>query len=94
MSSDGPLSPPEARRLIRRLIAHGSTFYTKHALVEMEKDDLTREDCIGVLRGGTILPAEFEAGAWRYRCRTNRVCIVCELGDEAVVVVTAWRSRT
>ena len=36
-----PLSPPEARRLIREILAGGEVVSSGHAVREMGKDDLT-----------------------------------------------------
>ena len=58
-----PLSPPEARRLIREILAGGEVVSSRHAVDEMGKDDLTMVDCVNVLRGGIVEPAEFENGS-------------------------------
>jgi len=58
----------------------------------MQSDDLTIVDCINVLRGGFVDPAEWENGAWRYRVHTARICVVIEFESETeLVLVTAWR---
>jgi len=67
---------------------------SRHALVEMEKDDLTLVDCVNVLRGGFPDPAEWENGSWRYRVRTPRMCVVIAFrSEQELVIVTTWRER-
>ena len=61
----------------------------------MEADDLKAGDCLNVLRGGWVEPAELEAGTWRYRVATQRIVVVVAFRSETVlVVVTAWRIGT
>jgi hypothetical protein len=48
-------------------------------------------DCINVLRGGWPQEGEFENGAWRYRVRTPRICVVVQLDLPWLLIVTAWR---
>jgi hypothetical protein len=50
-------------------------------------------DCTTVLRGGVVEPGELERGSWRYRVKTNTMCVVVAFRSEMeLVVVTAWRS--
>jgi len=87
-----PLHPTEARRLIRRILVDGSVAYSRHALEEMAKDDLTAVDVTNVVRGGVVEPAEFENGSWRYRSRTALIAVVVAFRSETELrVVTAWR---
>ena len=91
-----PFSPPEAKALIRKLLAEGTVWPTKHALAEMARDSMDMVDVTNVLRGGIVEPAEWENGAWRYRVRTPRgLWVVVELDEDAaeLVVVTAWRAK-
>jgi hypothetical protein len=89
-----PLSPLEARRLIRRILQEGSVTFSGHAQREMNKDGLTMVDVTNVLRGGVVDPAENENGSWRYRVRTARIAVVVALrGAAELRVVTAWRSH-
>ena len=88
------MRPPDARRLIREILISGEVVSSGHAADEMAKDDLTLVDCINVLRGGIVEPAEFERGAWRYRVHTERIGVVVAFRSETrLVVVTAWRFR-
>ena len=89
-----PLSPPEAKRLIREILAGGEVVSSGHASREMEKDDLTMVDCVNVLRGGIVEPGEWEHGSWRYRVHTQRIWVVAAFRSEKrLVIVTAWRSK-
>lgn len=89
-----PLSPPEAKRLIRNILADGEVVSSKHANDEMGKDDLNMLDCVNVLRGGVVEPAEFERGTWRYRVHTLRIWVVVAFRSERrLVIVTAWRAK-
>ncbi len=89
-----PLSPPAARRLIREILAAGEVVSSRHAIQEMKKEDLTMVDCVNVLRGGIVEPAEWENGSWRYRVHTARIWVVAAFRSEKrLVIVTAWRTR-
>ncbi len=89
-----PLNSPEAKRLIGEILAGGEVVSSRHARQELEKDNLTMVDCINVLRGGVVEPAEWENGTWRYRVRTQRIWVVVAFRSEKrLVIVTAWRTR-
>ena len=90
----GLLETGVAKRLILRILQAGTVSFSSHALDEMRKDQLTTVDCVNVLRGGTLEPGEWERGSWRYRAKTNAICVVLAFRSEtALVVVTAWRIR-
>ncbi|HSO34725.1 MAG TPA: DUF4258 domain-containing protein [Labilithrix sp.] len=90
-----PLSPPEARRLIRDIIENGSVSFSKHAEEELAKDNLTMVDATNVLRGGVVDPGELENGTWRYRVRTVRIAVIVAFRSETELrVVTAWRFKS
>lgn len=94
MDMKEPLGPSAAKRLILGAIAEGTIVFTKHALKEMQDDDLSSVDVVNVLRGGVVDPGEHENGSWRYRVRTSRIVVVVAFRLEKVnevVVVTAWR---
>lgn len=89
-----PLSPPEARRLIREILDRGAVVFSRYAEEEMTKDNLTMVDVTNVLRGGVVDPGEFENGSWRYRVRTARIAVIVSFRSETELrVVTAWRIR-
>ena len=89
-----PLSPAEARKLLRAIITSGDLGFSSHALDEMEQDGLTEVEVRSVLRSGVVEPAEFERGSWRHRVRTQRICVVAAFRSEIdAIVVTAWRVR-
>lgn len=100
-----PLTPVPAKALLRRLLDEGkfiSPSERSHARKEMNNDRLTDVDLVNVLRGGTVEPAEWENGEWRYRVRTQRMTVVvafdpdpeeAESEDEIeLCIVTAWRT--
>jgi len=87
-----PLSPADAKKLIRRILREGRTILSQHALEELKADDLTAVDCTNVLKGGVVEPGEWERGSWRYRVRTAKICVVAAFrSEDELVVVTAWR---
>jgi hypothetical protein len=87
-----PLGPAQAKRLLRAILAAGDVSFTKHALDEMDQDGISQAEAIGVLRSGTVEPAEFERGSWRYRLHAQRTYVVAAFrSDVSAVVVTAWR---
>ena len=91
MSNGAPLHPDEAKRLIRQVLRHGDLRWTRHAMRELEKDELDLPDAVNVLRGGVVEPAEWEGGQWRYRVRTTRMIVVITFVDDGLRVITAWR---
>lgn len=87
-----PLTPSDARELLRSIVVNGSVTFSQHARQEMAKDRLGEVDALNALRGGVVEPAELENGSWRYRVRTGRMFFVVAFRNETqVVVVTAWR---
>lgn len=92
-----PLSPGDARRLIREILETGVVVFSRHARDEMANDDLDANDCRNVLRGGSVDPPELHQGrrdSWRYRVHTSRIWVVVAFVSESkLVVVTAWRGR-
>ena len=90
----GLLETGAAKRLIASILPAGTVSFSRHALDEMRKDQLTTVDCVNVLRGGVVEPGELERGSWRYRVKTNTICVVVAFRSETeLVVVTAWRIR-
>jgi hypothetical protein len=90
----GLLETGAAKRLIRGILQAGTVSFSGHAVEEMRKDKLTTVDCTNVLRGGVVEPGESDRGSWRYRVKTNMICVVVVFRSETeLVVVTAWRIR-
>jgi hypothetical protein len=88
-----PLGPPEARALLRSILATGRVSFSAHALQEMAEDGISEAEVIGVLRSGVVEPAELVRSSWRYRVRTSTVYAVVTFRSAAwTVVVTAWRT--
>ena len=88
-----PLTAPEVRKLLQRILATGEVRFTSHALAEM-KDGVTTQDVEAVLRGGVVEPGELVKGTWRYRIRAGGVYVVVTFRSGTLaVVVTAWRTK-
>ena len=87
------LNNNQARKLLSEILNTGTLYWSRHAETEMEKDNLTKNDVLNVLRGGHITdPGEYEKGSWRYRVLTAKICVVVAFNSESsVAVVTAWR---
>jgi len=87
-----PLHPSDAKRLIRQILKMEQVSVTGHAERAMADDSLTMVDCVNVLDGGVVDPAEWENGSWRYRVRTARICFVIAFRSTTrLAIVTAWR---
>jgi hypothetical protein len=96
MSADDdpePFSAAVAKRRILAALAEGSVSFSGHALEEMAKDEISQDEVVSVLRGGTVEPGEFERGSWRYRVRARRIHVVVAFRPDLAVVVTAWRVK-
>ncbi len=90
----GLLETRAVKPLLRRILEAELLSFSSHALAEMGKDELTTVDCANVLRGGVVEPGEWQSGSWRYRVKTNRICVVIAFRSQTrAVVVTAWRIR-
>ena len=86
-----PLDNDAAKRLIVQILKTGTVSFSRHALEEMEKDNLTTVDGANVLRGLVEFCEEINR-TWRYRVRTTRMTFVVAFRSEtALTVVTAWR---
>ncbi len=95
-----PLKPGGAKRAIIGILAEGTiswnTSTKSHFLEEMAKDKLTIPDCMNVLRGGVVDPAEWSEkfAEWRYRVHTNKICVVITfVADDELFIVTTWRKQ-
>ena len=89
-----PIKPEEAKRLILQILKSGAVTYSRHAKEEILADNMTTLDCENVLRGGVVLPGEYENGSWRYKVETDRMAVViCFRSKTQLVLVTAWRKK-
>lgn len=89
-----PLTPADARKLIRHITEEGEVEFRQHALQEMVKDGLSQVDCLNVLRGGWPAAAECHGNRWRYQVHTRTVCVVVQFESRRhLAVVTSWRKR-
>jgi len=88
-----PLRPDEAKAAIRNILENEDVRWTRHAVRELEKDDLETPDALNVLRAGVVDPAEWENGEWRYRVRTSRMVVVVAFVEGGMRIVTGWRIK-
>jgi hypothetical protein len=89
-----PLSNPEARALIRSILAAGTVGYSRHAEEQMEARGISELDVTNALRGGHVIRSEWE-GTWRYTVQTQRFSVVVAFSSEdELVIVTAWRNQS
>lgn len=87
-----PFGESDAHQLIRQITRLGKLAFSGHAKKEMKKDSLQATDVLNVRRAGWPEPPEQKDGTWRYRFKTNRMCVVIAFRSRThAVVVTAWR---
>lgn len=71
--------------------------FSRHALQELENDDLTTVDAWNVLKGTSRINKEGELvnGSYRYRLETNFIMLVIAFWPDGkgLNVVTAWDKR-
>ena len=91
------LEKTQARKLVAE-IARRHPFqirFSRHALNEIERDDLTVSDILNVIKSPDsriIDDPEFENGSYRYRLGTSNIMVVIAFDTPgSFVVVTAWR---
>lgn len=91
------LSRVHARKLIAEVANYNSAKirFSKHALEEIEKDDLTTVDIFNVIKSPAariVREGEMERGSYRYRLETNNIAVIVSfISETSFVVVTAWR---
>lgn len=91
---DEPLDPVAAKRLIAEILESGTWVCSNHARTEMDKDGMSDQDVINILRAGVIDPAEWENGRWRHRARTARMAVIVQFESETELrLITAWRYK-
>ncbi len=74
-------------------MSDGTVVFSAHANGEMKNDKLDSTDCVNVLRGGSVNPAEFINNEWRYRISTPRITVVVAFDSGVRLrVVTVWRN--
>jgi hypothetical protein len=89
-----PLTPDEARRLIKTIIAEGVVTFRVHAKARLAERSMDSVDVVNVLRAGVVQEPEMEDGTWRYRVCTMRMTVVVAFRSKTeLVVVTAWRNE-
>jgi hypothetical protein len=91
---DEPLDRVAAKRLVAEILEDGTWICTDHARAELDKDNMSDQDAIIILRAGVFDPAEWEDGRWRYRARTARMAVIFQFESETELrLVTAWRYK-
>lgn len=93
MLLEEPLSPPQAKLIIRQILEAGIVTYSRpHAVDRLRTRNISTLDCENVLYGGAVGGPEFENGSWRYQVYTTKMCVVIRFQDERTLqIVTAWR---
>lgn len=91
------LDKTQARKRILEIANRypANIIYSKHALKELKKDNLTISDVLNVIKSPSakiIHDAEFENGSYRYRLETSNIVVVLAFeSGTRMIVVTAWR---
>lgn len=95
LDTNDELTSAQARKLLSYVLTHGEVVFSGHARREMSNDEMTDQDVFNVLRAGRIHePGELVRETWRYRCHTNKFCVVVTFEmSTTTVVVTAWRKK-
>lgn len=94
------LDRTHARKTIAEIVARfaHNVHFSRHALEEMAKDDLTTVDVWNVLKSADariIDEGEFTKGSYRYRLETSFIMVVVAFhsNGEGLNVVTVWDKR-
>lgn len=90
-----PFQAHEAKRRIRQILQEGFVDWeVPHFLDELRKDELDMVDAVNCLRAGIVEEAEMDNGEWRYRVRTQKICLVVQFeAEDELLVITIWRLR-
>ncbi|MCY4523846.1 MAG: DUF4258 domain-containing protein [Halobacteriovoraceae bacterium] len=89
-----------ARKQISMIVREYSEniLFSKHALHEMHKDDLTTMDVLNVLKSNDskiLDDGELDKGSYRYRLETNFIMVVVAFhqNGKGLNIVTVWDKR-
>jgi len=91
------LNRMQARKLVTQIVHKWPAHirFSKHALEELRKDNLTTSDALNVIKSPDakiMSEGELEKGSYRYRLETNRILVVISFDTPtSFVVITAWR---
>lgn len=91
-----------ARKLIRDLVTRDAPVtLSKHAKQEIENDQLTLVDVLGVLRAGTVAASPIpNQGRGNWECEVHgtlpdgdRVCVLVAIKEEpsGMIIITAYK---
>ena len=90
-----PFQAHEAKRRIRQILHEGFVDWElPHFRDELRKDRLDMVDAVNCLRAGIVEEAEMDSGEWRYRIRTQKICLLVQFeAEDELLVITIWRLR-
>jgi len=93
-----PLSPVEARQLIRRILREpgGRVMFSRHARRErMLQRRISEDEVLHCLRRGHCgTNITFENSSWRYPIETPGLTVVVAFNSITMaIVITTWRKR-
>lgn len=90
----------QARKLVSQIVKSQASplVFSKHALIELENDDLTTADALNVLKSpdAKILnDGELSNGTYRYRIETAYILVVIAFSEDGkkIIIVTIWDKR-
>ena len=91
------LNKEQARKLLSKIMSDdGHISFSRHAREELKNDKLTTVDAVNVLASTdsriTDEP-EFKNDIWRYRVKTNKICVVISFieNPHGVLVITVFK---
>lgn len=94
------LDKAAARKLVAEIVTKypANVHFSKHALEEMDNDDLCTPDVWNVLKSSDsriIDEGELEKGSYRYRLETGFIMVVVAFASDgnSLFIVTVWDKR-
>jgi hypothetical protein len=90
----------QARKLVSQIVKSSvsSLVFSRHALNELENDDLSTADAMNVLKSPDakiLSDGELSNGTYRYRVETAYIMVVIAFSEDGkkIIIVTAWDKR-
>ena len=96
MDIDKPLTPDQAKRLARQILATGVIAFVPHAIARGEERSITEADARNTINGGICRRVEWNAQfeQWRYLFETARFEVVFAfLAETNLLVITLIRRK-
>ena len=97
---ENKLHKNEARKQISKIVGQHSEniVFSRHALVELGKDDLTVVDALNIIKSPDskiAIDGELQNGSFRYRLETAQILVVVSFSNDGtgLTVVTAWKKK-